>query len=229
MISIVIPTYNEEKHLLFLLDSLKKQTFLDYEIIVADNYSKDKTKKIAEKFNCKVVKGSFPGKARNKGARAANYENLIFIDADIILHDKNFLKIFLERSAKYDLTTCKILPLSNNIFHKLYYFVKNYGNRYSKKKHVSGQFLFIRKKVFDNIDGYDETLMLGEEHDLAQRANEQGAKIGFFMDLYVMNSVRRIKKEGIFRLAFKSLYSEFYRSFIGKIRKKIIKYEFGKY
>ena len=49
MISIVIPTLNEEKYLSKLLKSIKNQTFKDYEIIVSDNNSKDNTKKIAKK------------------------------------------------------------------------------------------------------------------------------------------------------------------------------------
>ena len=87
----------------------------------------------------------------------------------------------------------------------------------------------MKKKLFEKLKGYDEELLLGEEHDLAQRVNEVGGKLGFFMDIYVMNSVRRLKKEGLLRQTFKTLYSEFYRAFVGKVKKKIIKYEFGKY
>ncbi len=129
------------------------------------------------------------------------------------------------------MATCKILPLSNKLFHKIYYFIKNYSNKYLwvKKKHVSGQFLYIKKNMFKKINGYDESLILAEEHDLAQKVHKARGKIRFFMDLYVMNFVRRIEKEGFFKQTFKTLYSEFYRTFIGKIKKKIIKYEFGKY
>lgn len=230
MISIVIPTLNEEKYLSKLLKSIKNQTFKDYEIIVSDNNSKDNTKKIAKKFNCKTVKGGYPGKARNNGANFAKYD-LLFIDADIILQDKNHLKNFLKKSKDYDMTTCKILPISNNLFHKIYYFIKNYANKFLfiEKKHVSGQFLYVKKIMFEKVKGYDESLILAEEHDLAQRVFKIGGKIGFFMDIYVMNSVRRIEKEGFLRQTFKTLYSEFYRAVIGKIKKKIIKYDFGKY
>ncbi len=49
-ISIVIPTLNEEAFLPTLLDSIKKQSFTDYEIIVADAGSKDKTIDIAQEY-----------------------------------------------------------------------------------------------------------------------------------------------------------------------------------
>ena len=59
-LSIIIPTYNEEWYLPKLLDSLDNQTFSDFEIIVADNHSKDCTVSVAKKHGCRVVKGGLP-------------------------------------------------------------------------------------------------------------------------------------------------------------------------
>ena len=56
MISIIIPTWNEEECLPKLLECIKKQSYKDYEIIVADANSKDKTVTIAKKHGCKIVK-----------------------------------------------------------------------------------------------------------------------------------------------------------------------------
>ena len=56
-LSIIIPTYNEEEYLPKLLYSINEQNFKDYEIIVADAGSVDKTKEIAESHNCKVIPG----------------------------------------------------------------------------------------------------------------------------------------------------------------------------
>ena len=55
ILSIIIPTYNEEEYLPVLLESIKQQDFSDYEIIVADADSKDNTVKIAEEYGCIVV------------------------------------------------------------------------------------------------------------------------------------------------------------------------------
>ena len=54
MISIIIPTLNEEKYLPLLLSSIKKQNFNDYEIIIADAGSDDKTLEIVKNYNCKI-------------------------------------------------------------------------------------------------------------------------------------------------------------------------------
>lgn len=56
-LSIIIPTYNEEEYLPKLLEGIKSQDFEDYEIIVADANSTDKTREIAEVYGCKIVDG----------------------------------------------------------------------------------------------------------------------------------------------------------------------------
>ena len=232
MISIVIPTLNEEKYLPVLLDSIKNQTFKDYEIIISDSKLSKKTKTIVKKYKCKLVKGGNPPEARNNGAKVARGD-LLFLDADVVMKDKRFLDIVLKRIEQnnLDLSCPKILPDSNKMSHNMYYIIKNWGNYLviPFAPHVSGQCLFIKKKLFEKINGYDETLFLAEEHDLAQRAVKAGAKYKFFMDLSVYNSPRRNIKEGSFRLLMKGVYSELYRFFKGKIRKKILNYEFGNY
>ena len=226
MISIVIPTYNEEKYLPNLLKSIKKQSYKDYEIIIADS-SKDKTKKIARKFKCKIINGGYPTVARNNGAKKAKFD-LLFLDADVILKDSNFLKNFLTKIKQNnsDIATCKILPDSGKFSHKIYYLIKNYTNRYHLKAHISGQCVFIKKKLFNKIKGYDESLLLGEEHDLVQRAIKNNVRFNFFMDLAVYNNPRRLEK-GTLIILVKGAYSEFYRLFIAKIKKPIYKYDFG--
>ena len=108
MLSIVIPTFNEEKYLPKLLESLKKQTFQQYEIIVADNNSKDNTRQLAKKYGCNVIGGGLPGIARNKGANTANYD-LLFLDADIILDD-SFLHNLLDKIYLKKLDIASVFP-----------------------------------------------------------------------------------------------------------------------
>jgi glycosyltransferase involved in cell wall biosynthesis len=85
MLSIVIPTFNEEKYLPGLLKTLQEQTFKDYEIIVADNDSSDATRTIAVMAGARVVGGGLPARGRNLGAEVARGEWLLFLDADVIL------------------------------------------------------------------------------------------------------------------------------------------------
>jgi glycosyltransferase involved in cell wall biosynthesis len=228
MLSIIIPTYNEEKFLPSLLDSIKKQRLEKYEIIIADNASKDNTKKIAKTYGCKIVKGGSPPKARNSGAKASNYPNLLFLDADVLLPDK-FIEKFLEKIKKnnLDYATCRISPLSKNSNHIFYYMLKNYGN-FLFPDHASGQCLYVKKSLFEEAGRFDETLYLGEEHELARRLNKKG-KGKFFMDIFVYGYPRRLEKEGTYRSLLKDIISESYRIFIGKIDFRIYDRKYGHY
>ncbi len=55
LVSIVIPTYNSEKTLPLCLESVKRQTYRNIEVIVVDSYSKDRTVEIARRFGAKVI------------------------------------------------------------------------------------------------------------------------------------------------------------------------------
>ena len=72
-LSVVVPTYNEEKYIEKTLQALRKQTFTDFEIIVKDGGSKDQTVEIAEKFADKTVPlpDSSAADALNQGSRYA--------------------------------------------------------------------------------------------------------------------------------------------------------------
>ena len=93
-LSVVIPTYNEEKDIGFCIESLNKQSFGNFEIIIVDDGSTDKTKEILSKFKkVKIISGQHkgPGFSRNLGAKSARGKILIFIDADMTF-DKDYLK-----------------------------------------------------------------------------------------------------------------------------------------
>jgi len=89
MISIIIPCYNCEKTLRRCVNSILKQKYKDYEILlIVDEASKDKTVKIAEEFlkfdTVKIfkVKGWSVSKSRNFGVEKAKGEKILFFDAD---------------------------------------------------------------------------------------------------------------------------------------------------
>lgn len=96
-ISVVIPAYNEEKNIGECLSSLLKQSFKDFEIIVVDDGSQDKTKEIVKKYqknnkNISLIQGEHkgPGASRNLGASRAKGKILAFVDADMVF-DKDYL------------------------------------------------------------------------------------------------------------------------------------------
>lgn len=98
LVSIILPAYNEEKHVGICLDSLLKQTYKPIEIFIVDDESRDKTAEIVKKYekkykNIKLLqqKHSGPGAAWNLGFKHAKGEILMFWASDHI-YGKNYIK-----------------------------------------------------------------------------------------------------------------------------------------
>lgn len=92
-VSVIIPTYNEEKVIKNCLESLGQQTFNDMEVVIVDDGSTDKTLEIVQRIvTCRILQQKHlgPGIARNLGAKHAKGEMLVFVDADMTF-DKNFI------------------------------------------------------------------------------------------------------------------------------------------
>lgn len=97
-LSIILPTYNNEKTLRETLESIKIQNFKDYELLLIDGGSEDKTLEIAKEFKCEILKNPdrIEEKARILGIKKARGDILAFIDADNILVGEDFFNKFLE-------------------------------------------------------------------------------------------------------------------------------------
>ena len=81
-ISVIIPTYNEEKNIIRTLYYLSRQTLprKNYEIIIVDGGSKDRTVEIALKYADKVIK------QKSKGVGGARNDGAIIAKGEIIVH-----------------------------------------------------------------------------------------------------------------------------------------------
>ncbi|MBU0586005.1 glycosyltransferase [Candidatus Micrarchaeota archaeon] len=231
-VSIIIPTLNEEEYLPKLLESIKKQTFKNYEVIVADANSKDKTVKIARKYGAKVVKGGTPAVGRNRGAKYAKGDFLFFLDADVKL-PRQFLEYSVnEITDEYlDLATCEFEPLSSLRIDRILCRLANQCMKimqFSDKPLAPGFSIFVSKRLFDRVGGFDETLKMAEDHEFVYRANK-------FRRLKVLNephihvSVRRLTKEGRLNLLKKYARVSLHRMIKGEITDEIVEYEFGNF
>ena len=205
LLSIIIPTLNEEDNLQNLLNSIKKQNFSDYEIIVSDNNSQDKTRLIAKKYGCKIVKGGLPPRARNNGALAARGKYLLFLDADVIL-DKNFLTNTINEmeKRKLDVATTYVKPITDKFFVKFFHYVFNIWMFLMQKidPHAPGFCIFSKKEVFEKIK-FDETIKLAEDHAFMRRAFREKYKYGILKSSIILVSVRRFGTEGTLKLIIK--------------------------
>lgn len=113
--SIIIPVYNVEKYLRECIESILKQTFTDYEVILVDDGSTDKSGAICDEYakkekRIKVIHKANGGSAdtRNIGAKEANGEYLLFIDSDDYIETDDFLNdIFQKAQTKPDIILYK--------------------------------------------------------------------------------------------------------------------------
>lgn len=230
-ISIIIPALNEEKTLPHLLECLKDQEFRDFEIIIADAGSTDKTKEIALTYGAKVIVGGLPAFGRNAGAKVALGQWLLFLDADILLA-KKFLGSMLEEAEKEktDAASCGVIPLSDKVIDAL---LHDFVNAYISVTqyfypHAPGACIMIKKTLHEKIGGFDESIHLAEDHNYVSRAKKNG-KFKILKEPKIYISVRRLDSDGRFNISAKYVMCEVYRMMLGEIRSDIFKYKFGQF
>jgi glycosyltransferase involved in cell wall biosynthesis len=236
MLSIIIPTKNEEEYLPMLLKSIKRQTFKDYEIIVADNNSRDKTRKIAKRYGCKIVKGGLPGKARNIGAKLAIGNIILFLDADTELKNKDFLDKAIKEFEKRKLDIAvPLVHLKGKELDKLYF---DFWNRltelfqYSLTPFAGGWCIFVKRDLHNKIKGFDERITLGEDSDYVQRAvmfKLFRVKFKILKSVKIQVSTRRLEKEGHLKVAAQGIGTGFHWALFGKDKKNKFGYKFDIY
>jgi len=235
--SIIIPSLNEEINLPILLKSLTQQTDLDFEVIINDSGSKDRTKENVEKLQSSIPHLQFieyktknVSQARNHGASLAKSDWLIFFDADVEVKKDFIEKIKIHISANIlDSLTVWNRPRTNNIKGVFTLAILNASMTLFQKikPAANGPCIIMKKKLFESLSGFDDTIFFGEDFDIIQRAHKKGAKFAVFTTPILYVSTRRFEKEGIITSFSKSIKALLYQFVFGPIRKPIFEYEMG--
>lgn len=202
-ISVIVPALNEEKYLPKCLQSLSRQSRKgQFETIVVDGGSTDRTAEVAEEYADKViVEPSLVGAARNIGAKHAKGNILAFIDADTIACERWIEEIALTFNSSPSAAgvTGPTLPYEGTKLDKLAYDVATgWMQRFSLRlgrPHVAGFNCAYREKPFWNAGGFDESRVLSEDVTLSLQMRHQGP-IVFNPEMTAYTSLRRIKKYG---------------------------------
>jgi len=235
MISFVIPTLQEESVIGKLLKNLKIITAFDYEIIVSDGGSKDKTVEIAKNFGVKVVENTTGERqtiaiGRNLGAAVANGEFLVFLDADVYIPEpENFF-----RRALWNFEGNKnLLALSGwvRVFPEMETWADYFGyvmvsdwmfylqNNIFGIGSTCGEFQMIRSDVFKKLNGYKEYLTVAEDKDLFYRISKLG-KTKTDPKLLVYHTGRRPHKIGWPKLLWEWTTNSFHAAVFDKSHSK---------
>lgn len=203
LVSVIIPAFNEEKYIAVLLNCLKNQTWQNFEIIVADANSEDKTKLIAQESGAVVVKGGHQSFGRNNGVAHAKGDIMLFLDADVSF-DINFMGNCYQSfvNQKLDIACCYFDTYPHSLKMKMIYGLWNsskYLRRKTKRPDGESQCLWIRKDVFQKLGGFNKELKIAEDIDIIQRAIEKDYPFDI-LNYKFIPSDRRYQKVGILRV-----------------------------
>jgi glycosyltransferase involved in cell wall biosynthesis len=209
MISVIIPTFNEEENIGQCLVSLSPQTLPrnGYEIIVVDGGSKDATCEIAKKYADQVfVQTSRKvGGARNDGVKAAKGEIIATTDADCIL-PPDWIERIIEDFKDPGVVQIygPVYPIEEGIQTQFSLFL---ANTFSRIGYYSRTFFYtlgcntaFRREAFEKAGMY-RCIDAGDDLEIAMRLKDLGS-IMFDNRLKVGFSMRRYQKFG----TFQSLY-----------------------
>ena len=229
MISVVIPTYNEEKNIERCLKAFEEQTIPreDFEIIVVDGNSTDRTTEIASKFADTVIQqvSKGVGGARNDGAGIARGDIIVTTDADCIpyaewlevaqkhFEDENVVAVtgFLdpfdyEGMREYKTYVYRLLfGISNNML-RAFSFTGYY--------HLCGANTAFHRDTFLEIGGYQD-LPYSDDIEIYKRLKPLGRMV---LDgrMKVNYSVRRIKKMSLWRYIYTITRNDFVTMILGQ-------------
>ncbi len=209
--SVIIPTLNEEKLLPELLRQLSDDDLnrkYDFEIIVSDGGSRDKTVSIALEYADKVkvhnnsAAQNIAG-GRNSGAKYAKGEIFVFINGDVIFENVSGFFGFLEKNFaanKFLAMTCKvkIFPHEETLLDRLFHYGYNSYFRLLNGMGLGmgrGECQVVKRNIFFKVGGYNEALAAGEDFDLFRRVRRLG-KILYTKEICVFESPRRFRKLG---------------------------------
>ncbi len=238
--SLIIPTLNEERYVPNLLSDIDRQATREFEVIIVDAKSTDKTKEKVLAFGQKmpVQFVTSPKKnvsfQRNFGTKFAHGEYYIFLDADVRLTKDFLTQIKLATQKKHNgVFLPYMLPEDNSQKTKVMISFVNTLIRMSQtygKPLAPGGNLIVRADIFRKVRGFSEDVFISEDHDFVRRAYKLGykAKIVRHARLYI--SMRRNKAEGDTALIYKYIVAFLMYTMTpgnNALRKKIFDYEMG--
>ena len=179
-VSVVIPTYNAQKYLRVLLESLKQQT-VDFELIIIDSSSTDNTVGIAKEYTDNILsipKSTFDhGGTRTKAAKVAHGDIVVFLTQDTLPYDNKTIQLLVSafEDKSVAATYGRQLPYAETSIFGKHLRLFNYTQTSSLKSFhdkaqygiktafLSDSFAAYRKSVLEEIGWFKDGLILGED------------------------------------------------------------------
>ena len=222
--SVIVPVYNRPDEVKELLESLSKQTFTDFEVILVEDGSQVRCEQIVNSYNDKLKlnyyykENSGPGDSRNYGIRYASSNFFVFFDSDCIIPETYFTALtdFMARhEVEYyggpDRAHDSFTAVQKAINYSMTSFLTTGGIRGGSKKvikfHPRSFNIGFSRKVYEATGGFGK-MRFGEDIDLSLRVEAMGFKPWLVQDAYVYHKRR---------LDFKKFFKQIYNSGIARI------------
>ena len=206
-VSIIIPTRNAENYMEKLLTKLVNQTLKPYEIIIIDTNSKDKTRLICEKFNevkfIQINDGEFDhGGTRNRAAKEATGEILVFMTQDALPENEYFIEEITKRLGRDNIVASYGRQMAREDATVLEKFARsfNYSDEELIKSKDDIERLGIKAffmtnvcsafitREFWNIGAFPEKTILNEDMIISSKFILSGKKVHYAAKAHVIHS-----------------------------------------
>ena len=198
LVSVIVPVYNVETYIYDCIESVLLQTYVNLELLLVDDGSKDKSGQICDQFSkrdCRVKvlhkKNGGASSARNYGIDRANGEYLIFLDADDYWIENDFLRQFVNRIVSNGLDVLR------GEYHRVKLDSRNYYDlrdkqvtnnvttfdSYQMLDVIGDEFfsiLFLFKRSVLKDIRYDDKMIFQEDMDFLVRIFSMNLKCGYF-------------------------------------------------
>lgn len=205
-ISVIIPTYKAESYLPKLLERLKDQTIKDFQLLIIDSSSNDKTVEIAKQYTDDIIiipQSEFDhGGTRAKAAKMSTGDILVFLTQDALPYDENTIENIVKEFDNEEVgAVCgrQLAYEETNIFGK-HLRLFNYPDKYSikgsedipkygiKTTFLSDSFAAYRKTTLESIGWFKENLIFGEDAYAAAKMILSGKKVVYANEAKVYHS-----------------------------------------
>ena len=209
LVSVIVTTKNEEKNIENCLQSITNQTYKNFELIVVDNFSDDKTVQIAKNYKAEVyLKGNERSAQRNYGALKASGKFLIYLDADMILTNQLIEQCVFQCECQ----NIDALYIPEKIVGKGFWIKVRDFERSFYSGTVIDAVRFIRRDLFLKAGGFDESLVGPEDWDFDKKIRSLG-RIG-------LSKASLYHNEGTFNVKLYLKKKEYYTPGIQKYVQK---------
>ena len=182
LVSVLIPTYNSERTIDDCIKSVEVQTYQNVEIIVIDNYSSDRTVRIAESHEAKtLLMGPERSAQMNYGVSCAQGKYILRVDSDMVLDQDLIQKCLKLCQGGAQAIIVPVLPHPNGP-NNFWVSCRTLEQKMLVDDMVNVAPRFIDRSVFLAVGGYDETIVAWEDYDLHNRLLRSNCRISSLRD-----------------------------------------------